>query len=69
MPLQKGVPLSTKSTSDAHLRDALDAFSFELKPEDMSALDALTLSPKETYSFTCDCKEAATCSKPESPYW
>ena len=66
---QNGVPLSTKSTSEQHLRDAMDAFSFRLDADDMAELDAYERIPRETYSFTCDCKAADTCSKGESPYW
>ena len=61
--------LSTKSTSEAHLSEALDVFDFRLHEADMAALDAHTTTPRETYSFTCDCQSAGTCKKQPSPFW
>ena len=64
--------LSTKSTSEAHLSEALDVFDFRLHEADMAALDAHTTTPRETYSFTCDCSRAGTCygygDGPASPF-
>lgn len=71
--LQNGVPLSTKSSSEAHLRDAMGTFDFELDAEAMRELDGFRVTPEETYSFTCDCAQAGTCSmfpedSPLSPF-
>jgi len=70
---QNGVPLSTKSTSKDHLREALDIFTFALDTEDMTALNGLESTPPEAYSFTCDCAWADACksrgSLLPSPYF
>jgi diketogulonate reductase-like aldo/keto reductase len=70
--IQHGVPLSTKSSSENHLRDALEVFNFRLPEGDMERLDKFVRTPVETYSFSCDCDYAKTCSKLEdvpNPYW
>ena len=62
--VQHGVPFSTKSTSEAHLRDSMAILSnktITLDAADVAALDTHVTHPTETYSFTCDCKAAGTC--------
>ena len=51
------------------MSEALDVFDFRLHEADMAALDAHTTTPRETYSFTCDCQSAGTCKKQPSPFW
>lgn len=65
--VQNGVPLSTKSGSLAHLREAIEMFDFTLSPADMALLNDFKITPGESYSFTCDCAATGTCSMyPES---
>ena len=58
---QRGVPLSTKSTNAAHLRDAIDVFRFSLSSDEMARLDHFVNEPPESYSFTCECKATQSC--------
>ena len=48
----KGVPLSTKSTSEAHLKGDLDIFDWSLSSSEVAELDAAT-TPKGNPSFMC----------------
>ena len=50
--LAHGVPLSTKSTKEAHLRADLALFDWELTPQEVAELDAAT-SPAYQPSFMC----------------
>jgi len=49
---KQGVPLSTKSTSAAHLSSDLDIFDWKLDDDEYASLDAAT-SPANHYSFVC----------------
>ena len=59
--MQRGVPLSTKSTNAAHLRDAIDVFGFSLSDDEMAQLDSYMNDPPESYSFTCECGATQSC--------
>lgn len=50
--VENGVPLSTKSTSEEHLRQDLDIFSWALSAEEKATLDAAT-QPGGRPSFMC----------------
>ena len=39
--VQHGITVIPKSTSEAHLRENLDIFNWELTPEDMKAIDSI----------------------------
>lgn len=64
---QNRVALSTKSTSEAHLKGAIATFGFELEAADVEELNAFVQMPKQSYSFTCDCKETNSCSESCGP--
>ena len=65
--LQNGVPLSTKSLHEAHLREAIETFEYALEPAQMAEMNNFRVTPAESYSFTCDCAATGTCSMfPES---
>ena len=48
----QGIPLSTKSTNEAHLRANLDIFDWQLEVSETAELDAAT-TPASTPSFMC----------------
>ena len=47
-----GVPVSTKSTSAAHLKSDLDIFDWDVSDAELKTLDEAT-KPKGHYSFKC----------------
>ena len=58
----RGVPFSTKSHSESHLREAIGSFELELSSDELAALDGHASEPAESYSFTCECEHTDTCS-------
>merc|ERR1712083_369044 len=50
--VENGVPLSTKSTKESHLREDLGIFGFSLEDTEKSQLDSAT-SPADKPSFAC----------------
>ena len=55
--------VQSKLASAQHLLQAIRTFDFTLDDDDVAALDAFEVTPRETYSFTCDCLSANTCSE------
>lgn len=52
-----GVAVAMKSSNEAHLKENLDLFDFELDAQDMVQLDAANFAANDTPSFFCDDKE------------
>merc|ERR1712139_2527 len=55
--IESGIPVSTKSTKESHLREDLGIFGFSLEDAEKSQLDAAT-SPSGKPSFMCSSMEA-----------
>jgi len=49
----RNVSVSTKSSNPAHLAQNLNIFDFELKADDMKALDKANFAAKDEPSFLC----------------